>query len=117
MNQSHYGSLCVTDILDALRAKHSAFYKGKNGKIYMNTTVWLNEGVDDFGNIMSAQANPGKDSKDKKFYVGNFKKSEGSKPVSDRDLKGIDTDFDIPVKETAKTFSDAADNVNDQLPF
>lgn len=117
MNQSHYGSICITDILDNLKMKHSAFTKGRNGKIYMNTTIWLNSEVDDYGNIMSAQANPGKDSKDAKFYIGNFKKSEGSKPVSDKDLKGIHTEYDLPSPETAKTFLDAADKVDDGLPF
>jgi len=117
MNQSFYGSICITDILDALKNKHSAFSKGKNGKIYMNATVWLNEQVDDFGNIMSAQCNPAKDSKDQKFYIGNFKKSNNTpKPVSDKDIAGIDTDFDLPTsgnKATEKTFTNAADD----LPF
>jgi len=118
MNQSFYGSICVTDILEKLKTKHSSFSKGRNGKIYMNTTVWLNEEQDEFGNIMSAQANPAKDVKEPKFYIGNFKKSNNqTKPVSDKDLHGIDTDFDIPPKETAKSFIDASDNINDQLPF
>ena len=115
MNQSFYGSICVTDILDSLRNKHSSFSKGKNGKIYMNVTVWLNEHKDEFGNIMSAQANPVKDSNDKKFYIGNFKKSESqSKPISDRDIPK-DSDFDVPQREpvNANTFTDAKDD----LPF
>lgn len=118
MNQSFYGSLCVTDILDKLKMKHDCFTKGKNGKIYMNATVWLNAEKDEYGNIMSIQANPGKESRDAKFYIGNMKKSETSqKPVSDKDLAGIHTEYDLPSKESAKTFTEAADNIGDQLPF
>ncbi len=112
MNQSFYGSICVSDILDALRNKHSAFSKGKNGKIYMNSTVWLNEHNDEFGNIMSQQANPAKDSKEQKFYIGNFKKSQNqTKPITDKDIPK-DTDFDLP-ESTKKQFEDAPSD----LPF
>ena len=115
MSQSFYGSICITDILDALRNKHSAFTKGKNGKIYMNSTIWLNEIVDDFGNIIAQQCNPQKDSKDQKFYIGNFKKSQTTtKPISDRDIPK-DTDFDIPEKEPVA--ADSFKDPKDDLPF
>lgn len=119
MNQSFYGSICITDILEKLKMKHSAFSKGKNGKIYMNTTVWLNEQTDDYGNIMSIQSNPGKDSRDQKFYIGNMKKSDsGQKPLTDKDLTNISVPNDLPVKgETKESFMEAADNTQDQLPF
>lgn len=119
MNQSHYGSICITEILDRLKSKHSAFYKGKNGKIYMNTTIWLNEQVDEYGNIMSAQANPAKDAKDQRFYIGNFKKSESAKPVSDKDLSSIPTDYDLPVHNApAPTINEPKEKTGmDDLPF
>lgn len=115
MNQSFYGSVCLTDLLEAAKKKHSAFSKGKNGKIYVNVTVWLNENLDKFGNIMSLQVNPQQGSSDDKFYIGNCKASKGPKPVSDSDVSGLDTDLgDIPTYGQAPNANNAAD---DDLPF
>lgn len=88
MSQSFYGSICITDLIEQAKAKHSAFTKGQNGKIYCNATVWLNDNVDKYGNILAVQLNPTKEKKDidKKLYIGNFKQSEGAKPVSDNDV-------------------------------
>ena len=103
--QLFYGSICVSDLLDKLKERHSAFTKGTNGKIYGTVNVWLNKDVDKYGNIMSIQINPSKEMKDKeeRFYIGNLKKSEGSRPVSENDVSGVDDNFsDIPVRETKK---------------
>jgi hypothetical protein len=89
MSQLFYGSICITDLLEQAKVKHSAFSKGTNGKIYCNVNIWLNDEEDKFGNIVSAQLNPTKERKDidAKIYIGNFKKSEGAKPLSDNDTK------------------------------
>lgn len=94
-NQLFYGSICLTDILEKAKEKHSSFIKAQNGKIYININVWENETEDKFGNSMSIQLNPSKDMKDKeeKFYIGNCKKSEGAKPITDKDITAID---DLP---------------------
>jgi hypothetical protein len=103
-NQSFYGSLCLTDLIEQAKVKHSAFSKGKNGKIYVNVNVWLNEEEDKYGNIMSVQLNPTKERKDTdaKVYIGNMKKSESQKPLADKDIASVE-----------KTLQDVADD----LPF
>src|ERR1700744_5652030 len=102
MIQLFYGSICITDLFDQLKAKHSAFSKGRNGKIYANVNIWLNDVEDQFGNIMTVQINPSKEKKDmdKKIYIGNLKEAETSKPVSNKDIQGIGIDLssDRPTK-------------------
>jgi hypothetical protein len=107
-NQLFYGSLDLTLLIEQAKAKHSAFTKGNNGKIYASINVWLNSEPDKFGNIMSLQINPSKEMKDidKKMYVGNLKESEGPKPISDRDVSGIDTDFDVATRPAKTDNSD-----------
>ena len=92
-NELFYGSICVTDLLEKLKSKHSAFKKVQsNGKIYADVRVWLNDTEDKYGNIMSIQLASKKEMKDAegKVYLGNLKRSDISeKPVSDRDLDEI----------------------------
>jgi len=103
MSKLFYGSLCISDLVDQLKQKHSAFSKAQNGKIYANVSVWLNDEKDKFGNIMSVQITPSKGMKDveKKMYIGNLKESEGAKPVSDKDISGIGDDIDAPERQTS----------------
>src|ERR1700761_3239014 len=122
-NKLFYGSLCLTDLIDQATQKHSAFTKGNNGKIYASINVWLNSEPDKFGNIMSLQINPSKEMKDidKKMYVGNLKESEGPKLISDRDISGMDTDLDVPARQTGGgTMATPASEITepiDDLPF
>lgn len=99
MSQSFYGSICLTDLIEQAKKKHSAFTKADNGKIYANVTVWLNDELDKYGNIMSAQLNPTKERKDAdgRPYIGNFKQSQ-AKPISDRDVSGLDIEDDFEQK-------------------
>ena len=122
--QLFYGSICLTDLIELAKKKHSAFTKGNNGKIYASVNVWLNDEKDKFGNIMSVQVNPSKEMKDleDRVYIGNLKQSEGPKPVSDRDVSGIDSDFDVPARPAKAVTSggDPASSVTepiDDLPF
>ena len=88
MSQSFYGSICFTDLYDALKRGHSAFIKAEsNGKIYVNINVWLNDQKDKYGNIMALQLNPTKERKDidGRPYIGNCKASE-AKPISQYDV-------------------------------
>ena len=100
-NQLFFGSICLTDLIECAKQKHSAFTKGQNGKIYASVNVWLNNERDKYGNIMSIQLNPTKEMKDldKRLYIGNMKQSEGPKAVSDRDVSNLNTDFDIEEKD------------------
>lgn len=92
MPQQFYGSICITELLEQAKEKHSAFVKGTNGKIYANVSMWLNDDADKFGNIMSMKLSCTKDKIDTegKVYVGNFKESETSKPISNQDIKSLD---------------------------
>jgi hypothetical protein len=118
-NQLFFGSICLTDMLEAAKKKHSAFTKGQNGKIYCSVNVWLNAEKDKFGNIMSVQLNPTKEMKDidGRQYIGNMKQSDGPKPISDRDTNGLDVDLnDIPAAPAAAPKSDIS-GPTDDLPF
>lgn len=119
MSQLFYGSLDVTTLLENLKSKHSSFTKGKNGKIYASINVWLNDQKDEFGNTMSVQINPSKEKKDidKKIYIGNLKQSEGAKPISDKDVDNVQTDYDIPTKAKSETSSESDISTDSDLPF
>lgn len=75
------GSMCLDDVLSALKAGHSAFSKSsKNGKVYFSIKEWLNDEPDQYGNHMSILLNSEKDApaaeRDKKFYLGNLKRQK-----------------------------------------
>lgn len=80
------GSLQVSELLEQLKAGHDAFKKANNGKIYANVQIWLNDKPDDYGNILSVQLNPAKDSKFQKKYILNAKEQE----VRSKDLNADD---------------------------
>jgi len=97
-NELFYGSICITDLLEKLKNKHSAFTKAANGKIYCNINVWKNVEPDKYGNSMSIQLNSHKDKREAegKFYIGNCKKSEygGSQPITDKEVSAAIDDID-----------------------
>ena len=80
--------------------------------------MWLNDKEDKFGNIMSVQISPSKEMKDieKRIYIGNLKESEGPKAVSDKDVSGIDTNFDVPERK-ATELRPGETGIVDDLPF
>jgi hypothetical protein len=118
MNQSFYGSINITKLLEELKAKHSGFYKGSDGKVYANVTVWLNETKDKYGNVMSIKINPSKERKDidQPFYLGNCKKSDGPKPISDNEVNDINLDEIDPLPHQQHPATPAATE-DDGLPF
>jgi hypothetical protein len=64
----------MTDLSNAFKANHSAVNKSdKNGKLYANIAVWLNDEPDQYGNILSFQLNSKKDAPDEKVYFGSAK--------------------------------------------
>lgn len=91
------GSICLTDIIDKAKEKHSAFSKGKNGKIYVNITCWVNDEPNQFGQHASLLLNSSKEKKDDegKVYIGNMKKSEqgGAEPVTAADTDNLGDDL------------------------
>lgn len=81
-NKPMHGSICMTDLSEAFKKNHTAFNKSeKNGKLYANIAVWMNDEPDQYGNILSFQLNSKKDATDDKVYFGNAKLPDGVKPV------------------------------------
>jgi hypothetical protein len=115
MSQLFYGSICLTDLIEKAKEKHSGFTKGQNGKIYANCSVWLNEQPDKYGNIMSAKVSPSKEKKDieQGFYVGNFKKSDFvAQPITDSDTSSLNVEIDAPSRQNSDIST-----ATDDLPF
>lgn len=83
------GSICLTDLVDQAQKGHSAFSRGKNGKVYVSITEWINDEPDQYGNDCSFQLNSKKEKKESegKVYIGHGKKSAGSggEPVTQKE--------------------------------
>jgi hypothetical protein len=74
MSKLLYGSMCLSDLSEQFKAGHPAFSKSeKNGKIYVNVTVWVNDEADQYGNHAALQLSKPKDSDMKPIYFGNLK--------------------------------------------
>lgn len=89
MNQLFIGSICVSDI------PKDKLTQAKNGKLYLNVDLWVNAEVDQYGNIGSVsvrQTKEDREAKEKKIYIGNFKKSELKQP----DAPAADVLSDLP---------------------
>lgn len=116
MNQLFYGSICISDLVEKFKSKHSGFSKAQNGKIYANVNIWLNETPDKYGNVMSVKVNASKEKKDIEdgFYIGNCKKSDGPKPIGDNDVDDVNLDEIDPLPHQLPPTQSTED---DQLPF
>lgn len=116
-NQLFGGSICVTDLLDALKSGHSAFSKANNKKVYANILVWQNEEPDKYGNQISLQLSSTKDKREseEKVYIGNAKKLETSKPVSQSDMPKDDWDSNVSVRQNSNNSNNAEEDTD--LPF
>lgn len=95
MGKPFQGSLNLTLLWEAAKTGHSAFVRaGKKKHVFVNVTLWENDSIDQFGNIMSLQVNPAKDTTSEKFYIGNFKPTDSnSEPIKAGDVKGDDDDL------------------------
>lgn len=100
MAQMFTGSICLTDILEKAKEKHSAFTRAGNGKIYINVVTWLNDEPDKFGHVMGHQLNSSKEKKEAegKFYIGNSKAVEKAQPapVTNADIDALPPIDDLP---------------------
>ena len=97
MSTFYNGSICLTDI------PKDKITEGKNGKKYLNITLWVNDTPDQYGNIGSVQVSQTKEqreSQEKKQYIGNFKQpiavAQGTIPVSATTAASNDTSDDLP---------------------
>jgi hypothetical protein len=72
----------------------------QNGAKYLNVVVWLNDAVDQYGNIASIQEGITKEDRDKGVkatYIGNLKNVQGQnlsdgKPQEDKNQVQLDDD-------------------------
>lgn len=99
MGKLKVGSLCYTDIVEQAKKGHSAFSRGKNGKVYFNIAIWENEEADKFGNSTSIQLNSVKEKREAegKIFIGNAKelgaKTENVKPQTDNNIPSYSDDL------------------------
>lgn len=95
MSQLLFGSICFSDLNEQVKKGHKAFSRGKNGKIYFNVNVWINDEPDQYNNEASVQLNFKDATKDDQVYVGNLRISSG-KPISP-DSVDIVNEEDLPI--------------------
>ena len=66
--------------IDLMKIDKSRAIKGKNGAMYYNIDIWINDEPDQYGNHASVQQNQTKEereNKKQKVYLGNGKKLYG----------------------------------------
>jgi hypothetical protein len=77
MSKLMYGSIDFTKLLELAKLGNKAFSRSeKNGKIYMNLNIWINDEKDQFDNNASIQTSFKDATKEEKHYFGNLKFSE-----------------------------------------
>lgn len=67
----HRISICLTDVQELIDQKHPSVTTAKNGKVYINLDLWINDKADQYGNDIAIKVY-NKDTKESKF-VGNGK--------------------------------------------
>lgn len=83
MSRLRTASLCLTDILSAAKAGHTAFSRSdKNQKVYFNVSIWDNDEKNKFGQDVSIQLSPKKDTDSERLYIGNGEKQEYTPAVT-----------------------------------
>jgi hypothetical protein len=97
MSTFYTGSICLSDI------PKEKITEAKNGKKYLNLTLWVNDTADQYGNIGSIQVSQTKEQRDaqeKKQYIGNFKApqtvAQGTIYASATTASSADTNDDLP---------------------
>jgi len=94
MSKNFYGSIDLTQLLEAARALHPAFKRaGEKNHVYVNVSVWLNDEPDKFGNVLSIKALPPADSQAERFYIGNCKPGKIQPQELNPDDFGSDDDL------------------------
>lgn len=96
MGKLYSGSICLTDI-----PKEKITTSEKNGKKYLNINIWVNDDVDEYGQIGSLQISQTKDEREakvKKVYIGNLKepkRAAAAEQPSQPDLPSVSAPPDI----------------------
>lgn len=88
MAQLLNGSICLSDI-----PKEKITVSEKNGKKYLNVTIWINDEVDKYNNNGSISVNQTKEERENKVaktYIGNLKfAAKQAAPVTNDDDDGL----------------------------
>ena len=110
MSAMKLGSINVTALINAAKAGHPAFKRGKTNpeNIWADIVMWINDEKDDRGYDSSILLNPPKEKRagTKKVYIANLKSL---------DRPGVDEQVEIP--EGQNVLTETAVNVLDNLPF
>lgn len=92
MSKSYWGSINVTELVNALNQKHSAFVKaGQSKNIFAAVTLWENDKPDQYGNTHSLHLNAAKGSDDANIYISNLKPT--TVKLTDADSINLDADY------------------------
>ena len=96
MSQLLYGSIDFSKLLEEAKKGNKAFSKAKNGKIYCNINLWINDEKDEYGHDASIQTSFKDATKEDRFYVGNLKISEPNQKPLEAGSAEIPEDDDLP---------------------
>jgi hypothetical protein len=70
--KNFYGSICLTDLNNLAKQQHPSIQRGKNGKLYIDVSLFEFEEQDQYNNIGSIQAKTSKE--EPNIYIGNYKR-------------------------------------------
>lgn len=85
------GSIDLSKIGELMRQNHPAVVTGKNGKKYLNLSVWINDNEDTYGNIASISIYDKINKKSE--YIGNLKDFSNSANNTERSEVSSDLPF------------------------
>lgn len=114
----------LTNIIELANQGHSAFTKGKNGKIYVNILVGDRADKDKYDNDVYAMLNPVKEKKEAEGgkFVGNGRKYEyQAEQITQGDVSALNINEEIISNATTSTPQNPVINssteIADDLPF
>lgn len=84
-------SKLISISVDVTKLHKDRFYKGRNGALYANLDIWINDEPDKYGNdasVSEAQSKDERDTKAPRNYVGSGKKLAGWGQSSPRGSNG-----------------------------
>lgn len=116
------GSIDLTTLLDLAKKLHPSFSRSaKNGRVYANIQIWVNEEADQFKNDGSIKLYVKKADRDAavskfgKGYIGNVKISEADGPAPNADASDLSLDGFPGATPTPNAAGDG--KITDDLPF
>jgi len=71
-------SKLLTGSINLSKIDKSRLYKSEKGEMFLNVSVWINDELDNYGNIASIQQQVKKD--ELKIYIGNLKEYHKQEP-------------------------------------